>query len=232
VAKILYFDQHDENGNATKEFLRARCGRITASRLGDVMAYSVQKGKEGKELKTRADYKWELMSERMTGLSARRFVTPEMLWGTQQESEARTAYEIAHDVLTEQVGFAIHPTMDWSGASPDSLVGTNHGVDFKCFTTERHLEIYRSKNLPQEIYDQMQWCMVCCEVDTWDVCFWDPRLFGQFEHLKRFEIPVYRNNDRIAELEAEVLKMHTEIEAMIDEISKTAQAGKPQEVAQ
>jgi hypothetical protein len=110
MPKFIECFQHDEFGVPTREWMAARCGRITASRLGDVMAYSTQKGKEGKELKVRADYRSELAAERMTGMNARHFVTPEMKWGQEQEDYARSMYEVERGVMVDQIGFAIHPT--------------------------------------------------------------------------------------------------------------------------
>jgi hypothetical protein len=218
MPKFIECFQHDEFGVPTREWMAARCGRITASRLGDVMAYSTQKGKEGKELKVRADYRSELSAERMTGINARHFVTPEMKWGQEQEDYARSMYEVERGVMVDQIGFAIHPTMDFSGSSPDGLIGSERGVDFKCFTTERHISIYKSKQVPQEIYDQLQWNMVCCELSLWDACFYDPRLVGPYEHLKMFVLPVQYDGKRVLELEAEVRKMDSEINQFMESL--------------
>ena len=46
-----------------------------------------------------------------------------MQWGVDNEPLARSAYEVAKDVLVKEVGFIDHPTITMSGASPDGLVG-------------------------------------------------------------------------------------------------------------
>ena len=69
--------------------MAARVGRVTASRIPDVMA----KGKGG-EAQTRLNYKWQLVAEIMTGQSQEdRFFSQAMAWGVEQEPFAR---HIAH----------------------------------------------------------------------------------------------------------------------------------------
>jgi hypothetical protein len=70
--------------------------------------------------------------------------------------------------------------------------------------------------VPQEIYDQLQWNMVCCELPLWDVCFYDPLLVGPYEHLKMFVLPVQYDDKRVLELEAEVRKMDSEINQFME----------------
>lgn len=216
MPKLIDCEQKTREGFPTKEWLRARCGRITASRLGDVMAYSRQAKKEGAELKCRSDYRMELVSERLTGLTANHFVTNEMKWGAEQEELARTVYEQSRNLLVWPVGFAIHPTMDFSGASPDGLVGDEGGIEIKCLTTANHLDIFRSGKVPQEYYDQMQWNMVCCERKTWDFVIFDSRLP---ERLQMKAIPVAYDEERVAALEVEVRKMDAEVRATIEEFA-------------
>ena len=203
----------------TAEWFAARAGRITGSHMCDLMAYSKAKGKEGVELKDRANYRMNLLSERLTGIAARHFVTEEMKWGQEQEEYGIAAYQQRRDVMADYIGFAIHPTMDFAGASPDALIGNDSILEIKCLTTARHLEIWKSREVPQEYYDQMQWEMVCCERFKGDFVCFDPRLP---EHLQLLIIPVKYDEKRVAELEAEVVKMNAEVEAMMAELKVPA----------
>lgn len=72
----------------TPEWLAERCGKATASRIGDIMA----KTRTGYGA-SRANYMAELIAERLTGAPAERFQSEAMRWGSQTEAEARTAYE-------------------------------------------------------------------------------------------------------------------------------------------
>src|SRR5882762_1837129 len=99
-------------------WLAARVGLITASRMAEVMAYL----KKGGESQKRIDYRIELVSERLSGLAVEQHVTFAMKEGARLEPMARTEYELVKDVLVDRIGLAIHPSMDFSAASPDGLV--------------------------------------------------------------------------------------------------------------
>ena len=194
------------------EWFQARIGKITASRFGDIMAYSKAKGKEGIELKTRSDYRMELVSERLTHQMAQHFVTDAMKWGKEMEDYACSAYECAQDVMVQAVGYCIHPMMDFSGASPDGWVGENKIIEIKCPTTATYLGWRKSREVPQQYIDQILWNMVCGERYEADFIGYDPRLP---ERLQLLVIPVQYDEKRVAELEAEVRKMEAEIKAEI-----------------
>jgi putative phage-type endonuclease len=183
--------------------------------MAELFAYSKAKGKETVELKERANYRMKLLAERLTGQVTRNFVTNEMKGGQEQEEYARSAYEVKHNVFVEEIGFAVHPIYEFAGASPDGLVGDKSGLEIKCLTTARHLEIWKSREVPQEYADQIQWNMVCCERDKWDFVCFDSRLPA---HLQLLVIPVAYDENRVEELEAEVCKMNAEVEQMIAEL--------------
>ena len=108
--------------------------------------------------------------------------------------------------------------MDFAGASPDGLVGEDGGIEIKCLTTANHLSILKSKQVPQEYYDQIQWNMVCCERFEYFLYF-NPRLP---ERLQMVIIPVMYDEKRVAELESEVRKMHAEVEQEMKELAVNA----------
>jgi putative phage-type endonuclease len=200
----------------SSEWFKVRCGRITASHMGELTAYL----KSGKgEMKARADYRMQLLSERLTGQVAQHFVTNEMKWGQEQEEYARSSYEQRKGVMVDSIGFAIHPSLDFAGSSPDGLVDLDSGIEIKCLTTARHLEIWKSREVPQDYYDQCQWNMQCCEREKWDFVCFDSRLP---EHLQLLIIPVTYDEARVADLESEAIKMNAEVEQMIAELRVTA----------
>jgi len=68
----------------SKEWLELRLGKVTASRITDVLA----KGKSGEAL-TREDYRYELVVQRLTGEPGESFTNAAMEWGTATEPQAR-----------------------------------------------------------------------------------------------------------------------------------------------
>jgi hypothetical protein len=110
------------------EWLDARCGKATASRIADILAVK----KDGKPTAERERYLMELVGERLTGLTTQHYLTGPMLEGSEREPQAADAYAFLHGADVEKVGFVEHPTIAMAGASPDRLVGDVGLVEIKC----------------------------------------------------------------------------------------------------
>ena len=83
------------------EWFAARLGKVTASRVADVIA----KTKSGYST-SRDNYMAQLVCERMTGTQGESYTNAAMQWGTDQEPLARAAYEAAQDVLVDETGLS------------------------------------------------------------------------------------------------------------------------------
>lgn len=198
-----------EQGSAA--WLELRRGKVTASRVADVIA----KTKSGYSA-SRANYAAQLIAERLTGTVAESFTNAAMQWGTDNEPDARLAYEFRHDVEVEQVAFIDHPTIAMSGASPDGLVSGNL-VEIKCPNTATHLDTLRTETIADKYQTQMLWQMACTGAEWCDFVSFDPRLPENLRlWVKRFE----RDTARIAELEAEVAVFLSEIDATVAELTR------------
>jgi hypothetical protein len=68
------------------EWFAIRCGKATASRIADITA------DENRLRRIRANYKAQLVAERLTGVPADSFSNAAMQWGVDHEAEAREAY--------------------------------------------------------------------------------------------------------------------------------------------
>src|SRR5690349_14313445 len=112
------------------EWLAARVGKVTASRVSDVIA----KTKTGWRA-TPANYAAEPIAERLTGTPAEKFVSGPMQWGTDTEGEARAAYQFETTTLVDNAGFVPHPTIEMAGASPDGYIGEHGLLELKCPNT-------------------------------------------------------------------------------------------------
>lgn len=196
------------------EWHSLRLGKVTASRVADVLA----KIKSG-EAAARANYRAELIAERLTGVAAESFTNAAMQWGIEQEPFARAAYEVHADELVNQIGFVDHPRIAMSGASPDGLVGIDGLVEFKCPNTANHIATLISGAVPSKYIPQMAWQMACTERKWCDFCSYDPRLP---EDLRLFVKRVDRDDKYIAELEAEVEKFLDEVIGTINLLRKAA----------
>lgn len=187
-----------------------RSGKVTASRVADVVA----KTKTGPAA-SRANYMAQLVCERLTGELAESFTSKEMQWGTDQEPNARAAYEFRADVTVEQVGFVIHPTIADSGASPDGLVGADGLLEIKCPNTAGHIEALLGRAVPGKYLTQIQWQLACTGRAWCDYVSFDPRMP---ESMSLFIARVKRDDRVIADLEAQVREFLTELASKVSEL--------------
>jgi putative phage-type endonuclease len=195
------------------EWYAARLGKVTASRVADVIA----KTKSGYSA-SRANYMAELVCERLTGMQGESFSSAAMVWGTNTEPMARSAYESRMAELVEETGFVLHPTISMAGASPDGLIGDDGLVEIKCPNTATHIDTLLSEGAPSKYMTQMQWQMACTGRKWCDFVSFDPRMP---EEMQMFVIRVERNDDVIIELEREVEKFLVELEYKITQLTNT-----------
>lgn len=194
----------------TEEWRHARLGKATASRMGDLTART----KTGYGA-TRANYAAELVVERLTGVPTEGYRSAAMERAIELEPEARAAYELRTGEDIRPVGFVGHPTIRWSGASPDGLVGRSGLVQIKCPYTATHIETLLGASLPKGYYLQMLWEMVCAGRDWCDYISYDPRLPPEMRlHIRRVPfVPV-----DAAGLTQDVLGFLTEVEGLMDRL--------------
>lgn len=194
------------------EWFAARLGKVTASRVADVVART----KTGYGA-SRANYLAELVAERLTGVKAEGFTNAAIQWGTDQEPEARLAYEFRTDAVIEEVGFISHPSIEMSGASPDALVGDDGLAEIKCPNTSTHIETLLTGVIPSRYETQMLWQMACTGRAWCDFASFDPRLPEEMRlFVKRFP----RDDTRIAELEDEVRTFLFELDTTVHRLEK------------
>ena len=149
----------------------ARLGKVTASRVADVIA----KTKSGYSA-SRDNYMAQLICERLTGQQGESFTNAAMTWGTETEPLARSAFEAYADVMVEEVGFVPHPRIRDSGASPDGLVGAEGMLEIKCPNTATHIQTLLDRKVPEKYITQMMWQMACADRPWCDFVSFDPRL--------------------------------------------------------
>lgn len=178
------------------EWFATRCGRVTASRIADVMA----KTRSGYS-KQRDNYEAQLIAERLTGTVAESFTNAAMQWGTDREPEARAAYEFLLGVDVVEIAFVEHPTIADSGASPDGLVGDDGLVEIKCPNTATHIATLLGDSIDGKYVKQMQWQMACTGRQWCDFVSFDPRLP---ESMSFYRERVMRDDKLIKEIEQEV----------------------------
>lgn len=196
----------------TPEWLAARTGRITASRMSAIMA----KGRNGAPSITRAACMGELIAEYLTGKSADSYTNADMQRGTELEPLARAAYEVKTGQMVSEVGLVLHPRSERYGASPDGVVGAKGLLEIKCPRTHVHIGYTLAGKPPAEYLPQMAWQAACCEREWVDFASFDPNMP---ERLQLFVVRYYPDPAYIAELEQEAGAFLAEMMKKIEKLN-------------
>jgi putative phage-type endonuclease len=201
-----------ECDQGTPEWFAARLGKVSASRVADIVA----KTKTGWST-SRANYAAELAAERLTGARTEKFTSDAMKWGTEHEAEARTLYEFERDATVTQVGLVMHPSIDLACASPDGLVGEDGLVEIKCPLTATHIETLLGASIDGRYQTQAQWQMACTGRQWCDFVSFDPRMPAE---MQLFVQRIDRDKDRIMELEGHVIAFLASVAKTVSDLKE------------
>jgi predicted phage-related endonuclease len=128
---------NEEFIQGSDEWFAARVGKITASRLGDIM----RKTRYGE-----STYKSKVRLE--------------------LEPDARKLFEAITGKEVAEVGSFDHPTIVNTSASPDGLIrGENAVLEIKSPTHPTHAKNLMQDGMPKNYVYQVQWQIACCEAD-------------------------------------------------------------------
>lgn len=202
----------------SKEWLEMRLGKLTASRMADVLATT----KSGPSA-SRKNYLAQLVAERLTGGVAEMFNNTAMAWGTEHEPLARAEYEILHNVSVDQAAFVDHPRVSMCGASPDGMVSDIGLVEIKCPNTATHIEYLLSQKAPQKYLPQMALQLSCTGRKWCDFVSYDPRMSDEF---KLFVVRYEPTDEFLATIEKEATLFLLEVEETIDRLTNLYQTHK------
>jgi len=204
----------------TDEWYTARIGKVTASRLYDVIA----KKRTGEYTAARDVYRNEIVLERITGVSEEHIINKSMKRGIELEPKAKEAYMLKTMNEVKDVGFIDHPTIQNFGASPDGLLldmlgqPLNKGLEIKCPNRATHLKTLCEHTIcPQYMY-QMYGQMMVTGYDSWVFMSYDDRFPT---HLQSIIIEININDEIKEEIEQEVIKFNLEVDQIIDQLMNT-----------
>lgn len=203
----------------TPDWHNARVGKITASRVKDVLAVSKR---DGKPLQARADYLSELVVELLTGEPAQKYQNGAMQWGVDNEPYALDEYVKRHgDVM--QAGFLTHAEHGFIGASPDGLLTAEPvGIEIKCpFNSSVHLRTWLD-GMDESHMPQVQCQIWVADLDAVDFVSFDPRMPPE---LRLYRQRVERDDVFIKVLEAECLRFWGEAQEMVRLLKEKSGAG-------
>ncbi len=204
-----------DHPQGSTEWLAARVGLVTASRVADIMA----KTKSGPSA-SRAAYLGELVAERLTGVSAApTYTNDDMRRGSELEPVARFSYECVTRQIVRETGLVLHPTLR-AGASPDGLVGDDGLVEIKCPRTHTHIEYLLGRKPPTKYHAQMAWQCICTGRAWCDFVSYDDKMP---EALNIFIARFTPSAAYLREVEAEVAAFIEEVDARVKSLEEYSQ---------
>lgn len=194
----------------------ARAGKVTASCTPDVMASGKTKGSESL---TRRAYLTQLVAEILTGepCDGEDFRSKWIDSGKDQEPLARAAYEVTRDIMVDQVGFVLHPTIERYGASPDGLIGDDGMIEAKCPKPSTHLAYFLAGVPPTEYHKQMLSGMDCCERRWCDFISYCPKFPAPID---LFVVRFMRDDNAISEIRTAVQKFNDDVDSILNRLPK------------
>lgn len=199
----------------SEAWFAARLGKLTASRMADVLART----KSGPSA-SREAYAHELAVERLTGESNESFKSAAMQWGNDTEPLARAAYELHSGEFVTAAPFINHPLIPMSGASPDGLVGADGQIEIKCPDKKQHMAYLRLPAAPTKYLPQINWQLACTGRSWCDFVSYDPR-FPLGLQIK--VVRVHRDDKEIERIEAEARAFLAEVDAIVSEMQAMLQ---------
>jgi putative phage-type endonuclease len=201
----------DEIIQGSDAWFKCRVGKVTASKINEVMAKLKSKG----EAAGRKNYRVQLAVERLTGQKAESFTSGPMLWGIDQEPMARNAYMFESGTNVEEIGFIDHPFIPMTGCSPDGTINVDGMIEIKCPNSATHVDWMLAGVVPSEHINQMMWQMECAQRQWCDFVSYDPRLPPD---LQLFVRRIERDDVLIGEIKSEVIRLLAEVDALVAQL--------------
>lgn len=209
----------------TDEWFAERAGRITASRMDDVMTErergefksGPRKGQPKPQPKNLVDYAYQLAAERLTGVPRKQVKAAALTWGREVEPAAMAAYQADTGEIVDVCGFIVHPQYDFIGASPDFLIGLEGGGEIKSpESSEVHLETLLN-GLPPEHVAQIQGGLWVTGRQWWDFVSYHP----SFSERHRLYIQrISRDDEYISGMESACLLLEADVQNIINELNR------------
>lgn len=189
----------------TPEWLETRLGKITGSRLKDVVTKRGTKKKLGY---------YELIAESI-GLSADD--ESPMDRGHRLEDQAIEVFEVEYKKKVKKCGMWVREDNARIAISPDGMISKTEAVEVKCLSSAKHIQAILTNEIPADYeFQKLQYFIVNDDLEKLYFVFYDPRILVKTLHVievKREdieeEIKEYHDYQKrlIVELEQDILTL-------------------------
>lgn len=187
-----------DHEQGSDEWLKSRLGKPSASNFKKLVTT------KGEPSKQAVGYVHELIGERLTGEFEFFYTNEHMERGNELEPEARQAYEFIYDANVTEHGFILHDSGEY-GCSPDGVIYHDEkivsGLEIKCPKASTMVKYHLNPDtFKSAYYQQVQGCMLITGANSWS-------LFAYHPKVKPLLIPVMRDDEFLAKLQAEIDKV-------------------------
>lgn len=197
----------------TPNWLAARRGCLTASRMNDAADF-LKTGKPGAK---RIALLKDLAAEAVSDYAVDHFVTNDMQWGIDNQSNAIAAYEARKGLIVGPEVFVLHDEIDRFGATPDGLIGHDGLLEVKCPRTTTFISWVTEGVVPEQHKLQMLAQLACSNRDWVEFVAYDPRMpEGKQMFVRRFE-PADSEIERVEQIAADFVEELTKLIQLINE---------------
>lgn len=196
--KIQKFDNE-------QSWLQARLGRVTGTRLKDLVVKSGTKPKIGF---------YEIIAERIA-IPASDENVMDRGHRLEEDAIARFTQETKKKVNTDKVIWSRDDDEDIA-VSPDGSIGKTGAVEAKCLSSARHLEVYLNKEIPNEFeFQKLQYFIVNEKLKSLFFIFYDPRMPVDFFWIEVKRKDIEEDIVHYLELEKKALIQIAEFEKQL-----------------
>lgn len=193
------------NEQRSIEWRKERLGRVTASRLSDVLGSVSARASYARQLRHEAQLLARINAGEQVQLDPD-FYSSATAWGEKHEPEARSEYEWRNNVTVAVPRFRVHGVYPFIGCSVDGIVLESDGaigLEIKCpFDQLVHANTL-AHGVPADHRPQIHGEIWVCGLEAVDFVSYDPRSKAPLDY---FERRVMRDDKYIAHLESKALE--------------------------
>lgn len=158
----------------TEEWQEWRKGKITGSRLGDIIV------KRGNQRKLGF---YEVLAERLA-IETDSDNDNAMERGHELESIALNEYQEITGQKIKHNGVWVSDISEYIALSPDGEINAKEAVEVKCLSSAKHLQAFFEQKIPSEYEEQVtQYFIVNEKLKALHVIFYDPRIPSKTLHV-------------------------------------------------
>lgn len=186
-------------------WMKEKAGNPGASDISKIIT------SKGERSKQRDEYMRQLAGELITGECEETVQSIHMKNGLEREGEARTLFEMIHNVDVRRVALIYKDEQKQYHVSPDGLVGDEAGIEIKCPMMKTQVKYLLDGKLPTDYFSQIQMSLYVSERKYW----W---FLSYYKKLPPLILRIERDGAFISKLKAELDAFCVELQITVKKL--------------